>query len=109
MALILVSCGAGARCGCGLAVEYTGPVVGSCLLLVGVGLFVLRAREPDVARPFRVPFYPVLPATFCGTSLYLLYSSVAYTGIGALVGSAVLAIGAVLLRFLHPLPPAESD
>src|SRR3546814_20632154 len=61
-------------------------------------LFVLRAREPDVARPFRVPFYPVLPATFCGTSLYLLYSSVAYTGIGALVGIAVLAIGAVLLR-----------
>lgn len=30
----------------------------------GIGLFVLRRREPDVPRPYRVPLYPVLPAIF---------------------------------------------
>jgi APA family basic amino acid/polyamine antiporter len=33
---------------------------------------------------------------------YLLQSSLAYTGIGALVGVAVLAVGAVLLVVVRP-------
>lgn len=109
IALLLVIAGAVARDGFRLAVEYTAPVFWSFLLLVGVGLFVLRKREPDAARPFRVPFYPVLPAIFCGTSLYLLYSSVADTGVGALVGIAVLALGAPLLAFFRPLSPEEEE
>jgi len=67
---------------------------------------VLRAREPDAPRPFRAPLYPVLPAIFCLTSLYLLYSSLTYTGASALVGVAVLAAGALLLLFLRN-PRAE--
>jgi basic amino acid/polyamine antiporter, APA family len=64
-------------------------------------LFVLRRREPDAERPFRVPLYPLLPALFCLTSLYLLYSSLAYTGVGALVGGAVLVTGALVLWLLE--------
>ena len=30
----------------------------------GVGLFVLRKKEPDLPRPYRVPLYPFLPALF---------------------------------------------
>jgi APA family basic amino acid/polyamine antiporter len=30
----------------------------------GIGLFVLRARRPELARPYRVPGYPVVPALF---------------------------------------------
>jgi basic amino acid/polyamine antiporter, APA family len=60
-------------------------------------LFVLRRRDPDASRPFRVPLYPLLPLIFCATAAYLLYSSLAYTGTGALVGVAVLASGAVPL------------
>jgi hypothetical protein len=33
---------------------------------------------------------------FCATSAYLLYSSLVYTGAGALFGAAVLALGGVL-------------
>ena len=102
MALLLVIAGAFARDGFRLAVEYTAPVFWAFLLLVGVGLFVLRRREPDLPRPFRVPLYPVLPAIFCCTSLYLLYASLAYTGTGALVGVLVLVPGAVLLWFVAP-------
>jgi amino acid transporter len=109
IALLLVLAGAVARDGFQLAVEYTAPVFWFFLLLVGASLFVLRARDPDRARPFKVPLYPLLPAIFCATSLYLLYSSVAYTGVGALVGIAVLAVGFVLLAVLRPNPAQERE
>jgi APA family basic amino acid/polyamine antiporter len=78
-------------------------------MLVGGSLFWLRWREPERPRPFRVPLYPVLPAIFCLTSLYLLYSSLAYTGVGALVGVGVLVAGAALLLFLKPHTEEELD
>jgi amino acid transporter len=96
-ALILVVVGAFARDGFRLAVEYTAPVFWLFFLLVGVSVFVLRQREPEVPRPFRVPLYPLLPAIFCATNAYLLYSSLAYTRTGALAGILVLAVGGLLL------------
>jgi amino acid transporter len=90
-------------------VEYTAPVFWFFMLLVGISLFVLRRREPDRERPFRVPLYPVTPVLFCLTCAYLLYSSLAYTGRGALVGVAVLAAGVPLLLMSRPREtvPAE--
>jgi amino acid transporter len=78
-------------------VDFTAPVFWSFFLLTGVSLFVLRAKHPDTPRPYRVPFYPVTPALFVASSAYMLYSSLAYTGKGALVGIGVLAAGAVVL------------
>ncbi|WP_243444762.1 APC family permease [Sphingosinicella humi] len=106
IALLLIGAGTFARDGFQMAVEYTAPVFWLFLLLVGISLFVLRVREPEAERPFRVPLYPLLPAIFCLTSFYLLYSSVAYTGTSALVGVGILALGAVLLLFLR-VPPEE--
>lgn len=109
VALALVLAGAVARNGFQLVVEYTAPVFWFFLLMVGVSLFVLRRREPQAARPFRVPLYPALPALFCATSAYLLYSSVAYTGASALVGVGVLAVGALLMPFLAIPADKEID
>jgi amino acid transporter len=102
IALLLVGLGALARDGFELAVEYTAPVFWLFFLLVGVALLVLRGREPAIARPFKVPLYPVLPLLFCAANAYLLWSSFAYTGWGALVGVGVLATGLLLLPFLAP-------
>ena len=99
IAMALIGFGATARDGFKAMVEYTAPVFWFFLLLVGVSFFVLRMRDPDRERPFRVPFYPITPILFCLTCAYLLYSSLAYTGMGALVGVAVLAVG---LPFLAP-------
>jgi amino acid transporter len=85
-----------------MAVEYTAPVFWLFFLLVGISLFVLRRRDPGTERPFRVPLYPVLPLLFCLTCAYLLYSSLTYTGFGALVGLGVLAVGGALLLYLRP-------
>lgn len=102
VALALVVAGGLARDGFARAVEFTAPVFWLFMLAVGVALFVLRAREPDIERPFRVPLYPLTPAIFCATSAWLLWSSLAYTGAAALFGVGVLAVGAVLALFITP-------
>ena len=97
IALALIGFGATTREGFQAMVEYTAPVFWFFLFLVGVSSIILRQREPGRERPFRMPFYPVTPALFCLTCLYLLYSSIAYTGLGSLVGVGVLALGLPLL------------
>lgn len=95
--LSLVLLGTLTRDGFKTMVDYTAPVFWLFFLLSGVSLFVLRMREPEVPRPFRVPFYPLTPLLFCAICIYMLQSSTAYTGVGALVGVAVLLLGMPLL------------
>ncbi|MCS6781775.1 MAG: amino acid permease [Gloeomargarita sp. SKYBB_i_bin120] len=91
--LALVGLGTWTRKGFVTMVDYTAPVFWLFMLLTGVALLGLRWREPEQARPFCVPAYPWTPLLFCATCGYLLYASLAYTGMGALVGIAVLAVG----------------
>ena len=41
-------------------------------LVVSAGVIVLRRREPDIDRGFKVPFYPVLPLLSIAACLYLI-------------------------------------
>ena len=93
----LIALGALSRGGFETMVEYTAPVFWGFFLLTGVALLVLRAREPGTPRPFRVPLFPVTPLVFCASCTWLLYASLAHTGIGAAVGVGVLVLGAVPL------------
>jgi len=93
IALLLVAFGAFARSGFEAMVAYTAPVFWLILFGTGASLLVLRRREPSVERPFRVPLYPVIPLAFCVIAAYMLYSSVAYAGRGALLGVAVMLAG----------------
>ncbi len=103
IALVLVLSGtAGARTGVQEMVDYTAPVFWFFFLLAGASLFVLRRSAPDAPRPFRVPLYPVVPLLFCGASVYMLYSSVAFTGRWAAVGVAVVLAGVPLLLLARP-------
>jgi len=99
MALALVGLGSLQNAGFKGLVEYSLPVFWGFFMLVGISLFVLRHREPEAPRPFRVPGYPVVPAIFVLVCGYLLYSSLAYHGRNALVGLGVLAVGGVLMLF----------
>lgn len=93
IALVLVLLGSLTRKGFETMVDYTAPVFWFFFLLSGVALIRLRSREADIPRPFAVPFYPLTPILFCGICGYLLYSSLAYTGAGALVGVGVVMAG----------------
>ncbi|ARV58507.1 amino acid permease [Nostocales cyanobacterium HT-58-2] len=93
----LVVLGAVTRKGFETMVDYTAPVFWFFFLLSGVALLVLRSREPNVPRPFRVPLYPWTPLLFCAICGYLLYSSLTYAGIGGITGVIVLLTGIPLL------------
>jgi amino acid transporter len=102
MALALVLLGTWTRSGFSTMVEYTAPVFWFFFLLAGLSLFVLRTQEPTTPRPFRVPLYPLTPLIFCMTCVYMLHSSIAYTGPGAAVGVAVVVAGVPLLLVARP-------
>lgn len=76
-------------------VEFTAPVFWFFILLVGVAVIRLRQMQPDVLRPFKVPLYPLLPLVFIAVTAWMLWSSLLYTGKGALVGVLVLIVGLV--------------
>jgi amino acid transporter len=100
VALLLVGLGAAGRSGFATLVEYTAPVFWLFFLATGLALLRLRRIDPKVHRPFRVPLYPWIPLVFCASSAYMLWSSLSYTGYGALVGVAVLAAGVPFLWFI---------
>lgn len=97
IALLLVMLGTLTRRGFETMVDYTAPAFWFFFLLTGVSLFVLRYRDPEAERPFQVPLYPLTPLLFCATSAYLLYSSLAYVGIGAIASVVVLVVGIPML------------
>lgn len=99
IALLLICIGASTRNGFESMVEFTAPVFWFFFLSIGIGLFVLRIKEPQTKRPFKVPLYPITPFLFCLVCGYLLYSSLMYTGLGAMVGVGILLLGTVF--FLH--------
>ena len=107
IALVLIPIGALAGSGFRAMVEFTAPVFWFFFLLSGISLFILRRREPDAVRPFRVPLYPILPLIFCGVCAAMLWSSLSFVysqELGgwnaAWIGVLVLAVGAVLMSFV---------
>ncbi|HEX4328712.1 MAG TPA: amino acid permease [Burkholderiales bacterium] len=103
--LVLIAVGTFTRNGFETMVNFTAPVFWFFFLLTGISLFVLRTREPQAERPFRVPFYPLTPILFCAACAYLLYSSVDYASSlevrsGTLLGVGLLGIGAIAMLLL---------
>ncbi|PLC51791.1 amino acid permease [Pollutimonas subterranea] len=103
IALALIAMGAITRDGFKAMVDYTAPVFWGFLLMVAISLFVLRWRHPERVLPYKVPFYPLTPFIFCCTCLYMLYASIAYTGVAGLIGLAVLISGIPILFFKKKL------
>ena len=107
MALALVVLGAFSRNGFKTMVEYTSPVFWLFMTMVAGSLFIFRRREPGQTFSYRVPFYPLTPIIFTATCIYMLYSSLVYTGIGALFGAGVLLLGTPLLLLNRGAAPAR--
>ena len=75
---------------------YTAPVVWLFFLATGASVFILRRKDPDTERPYRVWGYPVTPLIFCACCLFLIYSSVSYAISQEMVAPLVTA-GIILL------------
>lgn len=57
---------------------YTQFALLTCGFLTVLGVMVLRRREPQLTRPFRIPLYPLPPLLFLAISAFtIIYTSVA--------------------------------
>jgi basic amino acid/polyamine antiporter, APA family len=74
-------------------ISVTAAVFWGFFLLTGLALFVLRHHDAQTPRPFRVPFYPVLPILFCCCCAYMVYGSIHYKPLESLIGVLILLAG----------------
>lgn len=99
IALMLVGLGGWSQEAVNMMVEYTAPVFWLFLLLTTGTLFIFRFRDGLNKLAYCVPFYPLTPVVFLAACLYMLYSSLVFTGTGALIGVAILAAGIPVYLF----------
>jgi APA family basic amino acid/polyamine antiporter len=81
---------------------YTAPVVWLFFLGTGLSVFVLRQKEPHLARPYEVAAYPLTPLVFAASCTFMLYSSLSYAlankPLGLLILAGVLLVGMLVYR-----------
>lgn len=76
-------------------VMYTYVIFGGTIFygLAIVSVFVLRAKRPDLPRPYRTWGYPFTPLLYTAASLLLLGSMLYQSLVESLVGLAIVAAG----------------
>jgi len=67
-----------------------------------LGLFILRWREPNLPRPFRVTLYPFTPLVFLGITSWTLIYIVMQRPIEALITAGILLSGGLLYFISKP-------
>ncbi|HKO44763.1 MAG TPA: amino acid permease [Pyrinomonadaceae bacterium] len=61
--------------------------------LVAAAVFVFRWREPNAERPYRTWGYPVVPALFVLTTIYLIATTIYNYPVRSLAGLVIIALG----------------
>lgn len=74
-------------------INVTAAVFWLFFLLTGIAVFVLRTKDDDLPRPFRVPAYPVLPLVFCLWCGYMAYGAIRFKPNESLIGLGILILG----------------
>jgi len=75
---------------------YSGFTLTLSTLLTVVGVIVLRRREPDLARPYRVWGYPWTPLFFAGFALWTMLIVIRDRPMEAVGGLVTLGVAAML-------------
>ena len=61
--------------------------------LVAASVFVFRWREPDAERPYKTWGYPVVPALFVLTTIYLIGTTIWNYPVRSVIGLIIIAAG----------------
>jgi len=75
------------------AILYTAAAVYSFYLATSLAVVVLRFKEPNVERPYRVTAYPLPTIVFCGVCVFLIYSAAVYKPEVAAGALAIFLLG----------------
>ena len=64
-------------------------------------VLLLRRREPDRERPFRVPGFPVVPVVFVALAVLLLANTFRTAPAISLFGAGMTALGALVYAVVY--------
>jgi APA family basic amino acid/polyamine antiporter len=70
-------------------------------MLTATTVFIYRRRQPELARPYRVWGYPVLPAIFVVCAAAVLIWSFAGNLEGSLIGTVLILLGLPVLYMVR--------
>ena len=65
------------------------------------GVILLRRRLPEADRPFKVPFYPILPLVFAVFSVFLVGYTIVNSPGNSLIGLVLVALGLPLYWYMN--------
>jgi APA family basic amino acid/polyamine antiporter len=77
-------------------VQYTQFSLLLCSLFTVVGVMVLRATRPEIARPYRVWAYPMPPIIFAVITLWMMFYLLRWKTIESVAGLATALVGLLL-------------
>ncbi len=87
---------------------YAGFTLTLFTFLAVLGVIILRRREPDLPRPYRVWAYPWTPIFFAGFSLWTLLVVIRDRPMEAVGGAVTLGVAALLTWLVTERTAAES-
>jgi basic amino acid/polyamine antiporter, APA family len=84
-----------------------------CSFLAVLGVIVLRVREPDLKRPYRMWGYPFTPAVFLAVTTFMMYYLIVERPWQSLASVATMLAGLLVYAFsltqAPPRAPTESS
>lgn len=92
-----------------VVLQYTQVALVSCSSLVVLGVFVLRARQPELARPFRCWGYPVTPVLFLSISIFAVAWGIGTQPLPTLAGLLTMGIATGFYFFMSDNGPKPTD
>ena len=91
------------------AILYTAATVYTFYLATNLAVIVLRYKEPDAERPYRVTGYPVPTIIFCIVCAYLIYRAVIYKPEVAAVCCVLVPLGLPIYLLSRRLSSGKED
>lgn len=77
-------------------INYVQSLLTISSLMVVIGIFFLRVKRPDIKRPYKAWGYPLTPAIFALTSVYVLWFQIKERTVEFGWGITTLALGALV-------------
>jgi amino acid transporter len=72
---------------------YTASIVYLFYLATSIAVIVLRWREPNAHRPYRVSGYPFTTLVFCAVCIFLIYGSIQYRPFLSAAAIGIMLLG----------------
>jgi amino acid transporter len=88
-------------------VKFTAAAFWLFIGLTTCSLVILRFRDKNTERPFRVPLYPLIPAFFLAFCIFMVYRSLDYAPVETAWAAGIIALG-VPVYILSRLLSGES-